>query len=120
MSAGSNIVLALGGGTVISLVGWELEKSQGGKQSAIGGAQIIFGGTVAGVLLLAISNAGQAGAEFAQGLALVTGISSALVFGGPVWSALAGAFPSKNGPGGIALANKPTTSTTSTTSTTGG
>lgn len=74
----------------------------------------MFGGTIAGVLLLSLSHIGAAGAEFAQGLAFVTAASSTLVFGGPVWTTLTGAFPTKNSPGGIALANKKPTSTTNT------
>lgn len=52
------------------------------------GAVILIGGFVAAALLTALSGAGDAGRRFSVGLATVTAVSSALVYGGPVWGAL--------------------------------
>lgn len=74
-------------------------------------AKIFLGVTAGGTLLLLLANAGKPGRELATGLAVLTFLSSTLVFGGPVWDWLGGLF--RNQPGG-----SPTGSTSSTLATT--
>lgn len=93
-----------------SLVGGEIEKS-GGKTPTVNPFTIIFGGTVATSLLTLISHAGEAGERFSVGLATVAFVTSALVYGKPVWDAANGAFGSHP--------TKPVAATTPSTPTTG-
>jgi hypothetical protein len=75
------------------------------------GAVIIIGGFVAAALLTALSGAGDAGRRFSVGLATVTAVTSALVYGGPVWQALGNVVGGK--------ATTPTGATGATTPTSG-
>lgn len=93
-----------------SLIGGEIEKSQSQKQT-VNPFTIIFGGTVAASLLTLISHAGEAGERFSVGLATVAFITSALVYGKPVWDAANNAFGTKP--------TKPIAATTPSTPTTG-
>lgn len=74
-----------------SVVGSEIEKN-GGTTPAVNPAKIIFGGTVAMSLLTLLSHAGEAGERFSVGLATVAFLTSALVYGKPVWDAMNKAF----------------------------
>ena len=56
--------------------------------------QIIIGGGVATVALLVISEAGSGGAELAEGLAVITMVSSVLLWGTPVFDYLSKLFGS--------------------------
>ena len=94
-----------------SLVGGEIEKSQSQKQT-VGPFTIIFGGTVATSLLTLVSHAGEAGERFAVGLATVAFITSALVYGKPVWDAANNAFGTQ--PTKPLAASTPSTPTTGT------
>jgi len=76
-----------------SLVGGEIEGAQGKKQT-VNPFMIIFGGTVATSLLVLLSHAGEAGENFATGLATVTFVTASLVYGKPVWDAANKAFGS--------------------------
>lgn len=73
--------------------------------------RIIIGGTIGATLLILLSHAGEPGRKFSLGLATVTFVTTALVYGGPVWTLLANIV--KNNPGGT-----PTGLTKSTTPTT--
>lgn len=79
------------------------------------GATIIVGGFIAAALLVALTGAGEAGRKFAVGLAVVTTATSLLVYGAPVWNALAGAVGGK--PTGSTSSTKPTANTAPTSGT---
>jgi hypothetical protein len=96
---------------VFSLVGEEIGQGQGRKET-VNPFMIIFGGTVATSLLTLLSHAGEPGERFATGLAAVAFITSALVYGGPVWAAANKAFGSSP--------TTPVASTTPSTASTGG
>ncbi len=96
---------------VFSLIGGEIEGSNGGKQT-VSPFMIIFGGTVATSLLTLLTHAGEAGENFAVGLALIAFTSSTLVYGKPVWDAANKAFGSK--PTTPVKGSSPTTSPTGT------
>jgi hypothetical protein len=97
-----------------SLIGTEIEKAQN-KPASVNPFTIIFGGTVATSLLTLISHAGEAGERFSVGLATVAFITSALVYGKPVWDAANGAFGSK--PTTPLATTTPSTPSTSTVQT---
>lgn len=89
-----------------SLVGNEIK----GKKNTTGlitePAKIVLGGTAATAALVLISHAGDAGRQFAVGLALISFSTSALVYGGPVWRSLS----SLTGrPGAVARNSTPST-----------
>ena len=103
---------------LFAIIGNELRLAQGKTKQGAGGfvtepARIFVGVTAGGTLLLLLSRAGKPGEELASGLAVLTFASSALVFGGPVWSWLAGLFSSA--PGGRSTG--PTSPTMATSST---
>lgn len=111
---GSGTVVALMGVTVLfALIGHELEsgESTGSAPSAgtgvSAGGRIIVGGTAATAALVLLTHAGDAGRQFAVGLALVAMATTTLVYGGPVWDAL----------GKLTGSSTPTTGTSSTTPT---
>jgi hypothetical protein len=74
------------------------------------GGRIILGGMVATSLLVLLTHAGNAGRQFAVGLAAVAMASSTLVYGGPVWSAMGTTFGSQ--PTGGTSSTTPTAPTT--------
>lgn len=79
--------------------------------------QIIIGGGVATVALLVISEAGSAGAELAEGLAVITMVSSVLLWGTPVFDFASTLFGSKaTGPTGTTTPTTPTTTSSAPTS----
>lgn len=86
-----------------------------GASGGVGGARIILGGFAAATLLTLLSHAGEPGRQFAVGLAVLTCVSSMLVYGQPVWAAISKL--SAAGPGGTPSAS--TTPTTPTTPTQG-
>jgi hypothetical protein len=95
MDRSRTIVGLMAFAVVFSLIGNELkhngQTSNPNPASSNGlseGGTIVLGGTVATVLLILLSHAGSAGSQFAVGLAGVTLATSALVYGGPVWSSL--------------------------------
>lgn len=86
----------------IALVGNELHVGTTGSlvstQQHTSSVRIVLGGTFSGVTLVLLSHAGDAGQQFATGLAVVLFLSSALVYGAPFWklvSSLTAASPSK-------------------------
>jgi hypothetical protein len=118
ITAPGRLVFGLMTFTVIfSLVGGEIEGA-GGKKQTVSPFMIIFGGTVATSLLVLLSHAGEAGENFATGLAAVTFITSALVYGAPVWDAANKAFGSK--PTTPIASTTPTTPSEGLVGTTGG
>ena len=70
--------------TVFALVATEIDALTGQKP-ATNGVRIIIGGGVATIILLMLGEAGDAGAQLAEGLALVTTVAAVLVKGKPVW-----------------------------------
>jgi hypothetical protein len=76
-----------------SLVGGEIQKNGGGKQT-VSPFMILFGGTVATSALTLLSHAGEPGEHFATGLATIAFSTAALVYGKPVWDRLNSAFGS--------------------------
>lgn len=66
----------------------EQSKATTGNDPITTGGRILIGGFLAGGVLIAVSHAGDAGAQFATGLALVSAVTATLVYGGPVWSLL--------------------------------
>jgi hypothetical protein len=95
-----------------SLVGEVITENSGAKPTG-SPFTILFGGTVATSALTLLSHAGEAGEKFAVGLATIAFSTSALVYGGPVWTRLNQAFGSK--PTGSLGTTSPTTSTTAAT-----
>lgn len=93
--------------TAFSLVGNEIRRVEG-QASPIGlvtePVRIVAGGTIATVVLVLVSHAGEPGRQFGVGLATVAFLSSVLVYGGPVWSSL----------GNVLGTTKPTTPTGAT------
>ena len=80
--------------TVFALISTEIEGFADPKKAS-GGVRILIGGGVATILLLVIAEAGDAGAQLAEGLAVVTTVAAVLVKGGPVWNWANKAFGSK-------------------------
>lgn len=78
------IVGTMAFGVLFALVGSELTIQKGG-QSTVRPITIMIGGGVATTILLVISHAGEEGAELAEGLAVVTMVTTVLVAGSPVW-----------------------------------
>jgi hypothetical protein len=102
-----------------ALVGHELKTTSAAssvKTDTTTGPKIILGVFAATAILTMVSHAGDAGRQFAVGLATIAAVSSSLVFGAPVWKALSGVLATQ-GPGGVA--STPTGSTTPTVPTTG-
>jgi hypothetical protein len=92
-----------------SLVGNEIKGNNKTGGLITEPAKIVFGGTAATATLVLLSHAGDAGRQFAIGLAVVTFTTSALVYGAPVWrsiSSIAGR------PGAVARNSTPTTPST--------
>jgi hypothetical protein len=123
---GRTIITLMTFAVLFALAGVEIERlskavtspSVGTVASTVtGGPRIILGGTVATVALVLLSHAGEPGREFAVGLALITFLSSALIYGAPVWSALSNAIGTRaSGPGtGNTSPTAPTTGTATTT-----
>ena len=80
------------------------------------GGKIIIGGTIGTAILLMISHAGPGGQQLATGLALVTAVSSMLVWGKPVFGLLDKAFGSTpTAPVSTTLNTSPTPQTTGAT-----
>ena len=80
------------------------------------GGKIIIGGTIGTAILLMISHAGPGGQQLATGLALVTAVSSMLIWGKPVFGLLDKAFGSTpTAPVSTTLNTSPTPQTTGAT-----
>jgi hypothetical protein len=110
ITAPGRLILGLMTFTIVfSLVGDEISTGQGNKPK-VNPFIIIFGGTIATSLLTLISHAGDAGEEFATGLALIAFLTSSLTFGKPVWDKLNDAFGSS--PTVAISGTTPTTPTT--------
>ena len=89
------IAVLVGSATVISLVGHVADLKGSAvtvlaqKNPALGDVQIILGGTAATVILVLLGSAGDIGATFAKGTAIVLLLSSIALYGKPVTTALA-------------------------------
>jgi hypothetical protein len=88
-----------------SLVGNEI-KAKSSNALITEPVKIVLGGTAATAALVLLSHAGDAGRQFAVGLALVSFTTSALVYGGPVWRSLS---TLTGRPGAVARNSTPTT-----------
>ena len=112
--ASRNIMMLLAFTMAFSVVGYERANMLHGQNPSnpapVGPnpATILLGGTVGGILLIGVSHAGDAGAQFAQGLAIVAAATAILVNGGPVWSLISSLYGT----------SKPTTPTPTITATT--
>ncbi len=115
-----NIVVALAFTVAFSLVGVEITHAQKGTNPVGSGSKILLGGAIGGTLLLGLSHVGEVGANFAQGLAIVSAATAILVEGGPVFSLISNMFGASKGaavtPGSIPTGSVGSTSATSTTS----
>lgn len=109
---GAKTIVGLMGVTVAFAVIGEEIKSPGGPGLPTGAPKILVGGVVGTSVLVLISHAGDAGRQFALGLALVSMVTATLVYGGPVWAAANKSFGSK--PTGSSGATAPTTPGTNT------
>jgi hypothetical protein len=91
-----------------------------GAAVPVGDARILLGGSVATVALVMLTHGGDAARSFAVGLALVTAVTSMLVFGGPVWETLGKYIGSTkpSPPTGSTSPSTPSTPTSGTSATT--
>ena len=116
--ARDNIVMLMAFTVIFAVIGEEIKANQTQSPNKpnpgafSGPVKVFLGGAVAGTLLIAIAHAGDAGAQFATGLAMISAATAILVDGGPVWTYLA-----KTG-GGSAPPTAPSVSTAPTPSTT--
>lgn len=92
---GGTIVALMFFGGLFALFGDASKKGVSIPNEIEAGAKIVVGGVVATSLLLLLSHAGEGGREAAVGLALVTFLTTTLVYGGPAWNALTGYFGSQ-------------------------
>jgi hypothetical protein len=108
--------------TVIALVGHTHEVAQKNSKlnPTVGDAQVLLGGTIAAVILTLLAEAGDVGAKFAKGLALIALLSSIGLYGGGVATDI-NKITGQVTPQGAKTAapTKPTTSAKPTTSTKG-
>jgi hypothetical protein len=108
--------------TVIALVGHSQEVAQKNSKlnPTVGDAQILLGGTIAAVILTLLAEAGNVGAKFGKGLAVLALLSSIALYGGGVATGL-NKITGQVTPQGAKAATptKPTTSAKPTTSTKG-
>ena len=83
---------------LFGVIGAEVKVAQNQKggmtEAATAPSKVLLGGVVATALLTGISHFGDAGRQFAVGLALVTMATATLVYGGPVWEAANNKFGS--------------------------
>lgn len=63
-------------------------KAGAGQAKAGADVKILLGGGLGAVLLLLLAEAGESGAQFAKGLAVLTLVSSVLINGTPVFNAV--------------------------------
>jgi len=123
--AGSTIVGLMAWSAMFALVGNEINTVQAGKGVSgaakdvttpiTEGGKIIIGGTVGTAFLLMLSHAGTGGQELATGLALITAVSSMIIWGKPVFGLLSNTFSSKpTTPISTSLNTVPTVGTSAT------
>lgn len=120
-TSNARTVAGLMGITVLfALLGNEIQIANGDKPAKLTngldkGATIIIGGFVAAGILTATSGAGEAGRKFSVGLATVSAVTAALVYGAPVWQAVNGIVGGKaTTPSGGTAGTAPTTGTATT------
>ena len=123
---GGPLIVGLMGITVVfALVGSEiaaLEKPNASTaghlvQQGTGAAKVLVGGTLATTALVLLAHGGDAGRQFATGLALVSMVTATLVYGGPVWAAISRSVGAPAGAPGTG-STTPTGNTTPATNTT--
>ncbi len=115
---GVTVVFALIGNELDILAGTTKPGKPGGGNVITAGGKIIVGGFVATTLLVLLTHAGEVGRQTALGLALVTMVTTTLVYGGPVWLAMNNAFGSSGStpttPNAIPSPTAPTGNTSTT------
>jgi hypothetical protein len=132
-NASRRIVTLMGFAVIFSVIGAEIKAANPAKNSPqpsgsssassflSAPAKIILGGTIAAALLSFLAEAGQAGEEYAVGLAAVAAGTAMLVNGAPVWQALNTVFNSKpTGSTGTTGTTSPTPTASSPTAQTMG
>ena len=107
-----SIVGFMGIAVIFAVIGNEIEHPKPAGAAKAGGnvagstftrdTTIILGGFTGAAVLSIVAKAGDAGQQFAVGLAAVTMVSSMIFYGAPVWKAVAGAT------GGAGRASTPT------------
>jgi hypothetical protein len=113
--AGMTIAGLMAWSVMFALVGNEITVTKTGSATAkitspiTEGGKIILGGTLGTAFLLMISHAGSGGQQLATGLALLTAVSSMVVWGKPVFSEMSNLF-------GTTKPTAPLTTTTLNTS----
>ena len=87
---GFSVIFAIAGQQLAAVQGPQLlsAKPAPNKLATTGGKTII-GGFAAATILSLLAHAGTPGREFAVGLAVITCVTSVLVFGSPVWEEVA-------------------------------
>jgi hypothetical protein len=99
--AGMTVAGLMAWSVMFALVGNEITVVKSGSAAAKAispiteGGKIILGGTLGTAFLLMISHAGSGGQQLATGLALLTAVSSMVVWGKPVFGELSNLFGSK-------------------------
>lgn len=119
------IVALVGAATGFALISHEIQQVSGtsvagapkptSTHALSTGGRIILGGFAATALLALLSHAGDPGRQLAVGLAVITAATSLLVYGGPVWKALANVVGNQPG----AQPTRPTKPTQPTSATKG-
>jgi hypothetical protein len=112
---------------IFALIGEEIKSAKQPKQSAgavsstelSGGARVLLGSVVATVILSGIAQAGEVGSQIGTGLAGLACVTSVLVEGGPVWTALNNVLTTGNTTKSAATSNLTVTQTTAVASTPG-
>jgi hypothetical protein len=112
------VVFALIGHEITAVSGASAGKNlPSGKDPITTGGRILVGGSIATTLLILLSHAGEGGKDFAFALAIVTAATTTLVYGKPVWDAIANA--TAGAPGGASGDTRPTAPTQGTRPTSG-
>jgi hypothetical protein len=99
--AGMTIAGLMAWSVMFALVGNEITVVKSGSATAkitspiTEGGKIILGGTLGTAFLLMISHAGSGGQQLATGLALLTAVSSMIVWGKPVFGEMSNLFSTK-------------------------
>ncbi len=123
-----NILMLLAFTMAFSIVGYERAHANADSSPQtvlLTPGTVLLGGGVAGVLLIGMTHAGEAAADFAQGLAVVAAATAILVNGGPVWNLIGGLYGNSKSttptPSNLATGSTaPTSNTVFTTPTIGG
>lgn len=87
---GFSVLFAIAGQQLAAVKGPQLlSASPSPNKLATTGGKTIIGGFAAATILSLLAHAGTPGREFAVGLAVITCVTSVLVYGSPVWEEVA-------------------------------